>query len=133
MPARLIDGWPLRRLSEPPIKKVEPAWDAFPAGLRKGIDDYFAGLAKVHRSLGGKRIQPCSPTTIATRRAELVAMARMAVRLGAPIENFPQLLGRASPPRYRRRGDRRLLAKERSKRRSNNPSLKRPDIPVAPE
>jgi hypothetical protein len=86
-----IDDWPLRRLIEPPIKKTEPAWDDFPAGLRVGLDDYFAGLAKVHRSLGGKRIQPCSPTTIATRRAELVAMARMAVRLGAPIENLSSL------------------------------------------
>jgi len=28
------DGWPLRRLTEPPIKLAEPAWDAFPAGLR---------------------------------------------------------------------------------------------------
>jgi integrase len=72
-------------------KKAEPAWDDFPAGLRKGVDDYFAGLAKVHRSLGGKRIQPCSPTTIATRRAELVATARMAVRLGAPIESLSSL------------------------------------------
>ena len=86
-----IDDWPLRRLIEPPIKKTEPAWDDCPAGLRVGLDDYFAGLAKVHRSLGGKRIQPCSPTTIATRRAELVAMARMAVRLGAPIENLSSL------------------------------------------
>jgi integrase len=86
-----IDGLSLRPLTEPPIKKAEPAWDDFPAGLRKGVDDYFAGLAKVHRSLGGKRIQPCSPTTIATRRAELVAMARMAVRLGAPLESLSSL------------------------------------------
>jgi len=66
-------------------------------GLRKDIDEHFAGLAKVHRSLGGKRIQPCSPTTIATRRAELVAMARMAVRLGVPTESLTSLAALLQP------------------------------------
>ena len=55
-----MDGWGLRRLTEPSIKIAEPAWDQFPEGLRRDIDDYFAGLAKPHRSLNGKRIQPCS-------------------------------------------------------------------------
>ncbi len=86
--AATIDGQPLRRLAEPPIKVAVPAWDAFPEGLRKDLDDYFAGLAKPHRTLNGKRIQPCSPGTIRTRLAELVAMARMAVRLGMPIESL---------------------------------------------
>jgi hypothetical protein len=31
--AAVIDGWPLRRLTEPPIKKAEPAWDDLPEGL----------------------------------------------------------------------------------------------------
>ena len=95
--AAAIDGWPLRRLTEPPIKLAEPAWDAFPAGLRHDIDGYFAGLAKVHRTLGGKRVQPCSPSTIATRRAELVAMARMAVRLGVPIQSLTSLAALLHP------------------------------------
>ena len=85
------DAWALKRLTEPPLKLAEPAWEAFPEGLRHDIDGYFAGLAKVHRTLRGKRIQPCSPTTIATRRAELVAMARMAVRLGVPLESLNSL------------------------------------------
>ena len=89
--AGAIDGYSLRQLTEPPIKKTEPAWDVFPVGLRRDLDAYFAGLAKPHRTLNGKRIQPCSPTTIATRRAELVAMARMAVRLGVPIESLSSL------------------------------------------
>ena len=84
-------GRALQRLTEPPLTGAEPAWGAFPAGLRQEIDSYVAGLAKVHRSLGGKRIQPCSATTIATRRAELVATARMAVRLGVPIERLNSL------------------------------------------
>jgi hypothetical protein len=90
--ADTIDGWRLRRLTEPPKKVLaEPAWDAFPVGLCKNLDDYFAGLAKPHRTLNGKRIQPCSPGTIATRRAEIVAIARMAVRLGVPIESLTSL------------------------------------------
>jgi integrase len=86
-----IDGWSLQWLTEPPIKVAEPAWDAFPVGLRTEFDDYFASLAQVHRTLKGKRIQPCSPVTIAMRRAELVAIARMAVRLGVPIESLTAL------------------------------------------
>jgi integrase len=81
----------LQRLTEPPLKTAEPAWDKFPAGLRSDLDNYFAGLARPHRSLNGKRIQPCKPTTIQTRRAELVAMARMAVKLGEPIQNLTSL------------------------------------------
>jgi len=86
-----IDHWPLRRLTEPPIKVAQPAWSDFPERLRRDLDDYFAGLARPHRSLGGKRIQPCSPATILTRRAEIVAMARVAVRLGVPIERLGSL------------------------------------------
>ena len=89
--APAIARWPLRRLTEPPIKVAQPAWSDFPERLRTDLDDYFAGLARPHRSLDGKRIQPCSPGTIRTRRAEIVAMARMAVRLGAPIERLNSL------------------------------------------
>src|SRR5450759_506686 len=44
-----IDGWPLRRITEPPIKVwAEPVWNDFPEGLCKDVDDYFAALAKPH-------------------------------------------------------------------------------------
>ena len=95
--ADAIDGLLLQRLTEPPLKTAEPAWEKFPEGLRKGLDDYFAGLAKPHRSLDGKRIQPCSPGTIRYRLAELVAMARMAVRLGVPIESLTSLAALLHP------------------------------------
>jgi hypothetical protein len=83
-----LEGWDLQRLAEPPLKKPEPAWEAFPIGLRRDIDNYLAGLAQVHRTLAGQRIEPCKPTTIQYRRAELIAFARMAVRLGIPIEHL---------------------------------------------
>jgi integrase len=95
--AAAINGWQLQSLTEPPIKTVQPAWDAFPEGLRTELDGYFAGLAQVHRTLNGKRMQPCSPATLATRRAELVAMARMAVRLGVSIESLTSLAALLHP------------------------------------
>src|ERR1700730_13894118 len=91
------DCFPLRKLTEPPIKKAEPAWENFPDGLRRDVDNYFAGLARPHRTLAGKRIQPCSPGTIQPRRAELVAMARMAVHLGVPIESLDSLAAFLQP------------------------------------
>jgi integrase len=92
-----IDAWSLRSLAEPPVKVVEPAWSAFPERLCTEIEEYLAGLARVHRTLKGKRIQPCAPTTIETRRAELVAMARMAVRLGVPIASLTSLAALLHP------------------------------------
>lgn len=89
--ATAMNGVPLQRLTEPPIKTAEPAWGKFPAGLRGDIDGYLAGFAKPHRTLSGKRIQPCSASTIRYRRAELVAFSRMAVKLGIPIESLTSL------------------------------------------
>jgi integrase-like protein len=84
-------GLPLQRLTEPPLKTAEPAWEKFPAMLRRDIDAYLDGFAKVHRTLSGKRIQPCSASTIRYRRAELVAFCRAAVKLGVPIESLTSL------------------------------------------
>jgi hypothetical protein len=88
----------LQRLTEPPLKILaQPAWHQFPEGLRRDIDDYFAGLAKPHRTLNGKRIQPCSEQTIRYRRAALVAFARMAVRLGTSVESLTSLAALLQP------------------------------------
>jgi integrase len=96
--AAALDGWPMRLLTEPPLKvRAEPAWEDFPEGLCKDTDDYFASLAKPHRSLNGKRIQPCCAGTIRTRRADLVGMARMAVRLSVPIESLTSLAALLHP------------------------------------
>jgi integrase len=85
-------AWPAQRLTEPPVKaQAGPAWEEFPEGLRRDIDKYLVGLGKIHRGPDGKRSRPCSPKTIKTRRAELVAVARMAVKIGTPIENLKSL------------------------------------------
>jgi integrase len=91
------EGWSLQPLTEPPIKVAKPAWEEFPEGLRRGIDNYLAGLAKPRRSANGKRVHPCSPTTIANRRAELVAFIRMAVRLGFPLKGLTSLTALLNP------------------------------------
>jgi integrase len=87
-----LDGWRLQRLTEPPIKVMGvPPWEAFPEGLRSEIEKYLQNLTGVRRNLRGSRIRPCRPRTIVGRRAELVATARMAVRLGVPIEKLSSL------------------------------------------
>jgi hypothetical protein len=91
-------AWPALRLTEPPLKAKEgPAWDEFPEGLRRDIDKYLAGLTKMRKGTNGKRSRPCSPRTITTRRAELVAVARMAVRIGTPIETLTSLAALLDP------------------------------------
>ena len=87
-----VEGWPSQLLVEPPVKTAEgPAWEDFPVGLRKDIDDYFLCLTKPHKSFSGRRLRPCKPTTIKVRRAEFIAAARMAVRIGVPIESLTSL------------------------------------------
>jgi integrase len=96
--AAAIDGWSLQRLTEPPINaKAGPAWEDFPGSLHREADAYFAGLTKPHRGLNGRRNRPCRPATIRTRRAELTAVARMAVRLGTPIEKLNSLAALLHP------------------------------------
>jgi hypothetical protein len=87
-----IEKWPPLRLIEPPIKPADTVpWDAFPAGLRRGVDAYLDGLTGVRRSRRGQRIRPLKPSTIQNRRNELTIAARMAVRVGVPIESLTSL------------------------------------------
>ena len=93
-----VDGWPLQRLTEPP-KKISgsPAWEQFPEGLRADLENYWDGLTKPRRSLSDQRIRPCRPATIRASRAALLAMARMAVRQGVPIEKLTSLAALLHP------------------------------------
>ena len=91
-------GWPAQRLTEPPVNaQAGPAWEDFPEGLRRDIDKYLLGLGKSRKGPDGKRSRPCSPKTIKTRRAELVAVARMAVKIGTPIEDLKSLAALVHP------------------------------------
>ena len=87
-----IKEWPKQRLIEPPVKALtDTAWESFPQGLREEIEGYLAGFKKIRRGVSGKRIRPCKKSTINTRRRELQAFARMAVRLGHPSETLTAL------------------------------------------
>jgi hypothetical protein len=77
----IVPGWPVRALFEPPVKPaVEVAWQDFPEGLRADVERYLGGLTRMRRGRTGQRIRPLKPSTIRTRRAELQAAARMAVK-----------------------------------------------------
>jgi hypothetical protein len=93
-----IPGWPEIKLVEPPVKStVEIAWNDFPEGLRQDIDRYLEGLTKIRTNRKGQRIRPLKPVTIRTRRAELQGAARMAVKVGVPIEDLNSLSALLAP------------------------------------
>jgi len=93
-----IQGWPARELMVPAIKtSVELAWRDFPEGLRQDVDRYREGLTRVRRSRTGQRIRPLKASTIRTRRAELEAAARMAVKAGVAIESLTSLSALVAP------------------------------------
>lgn len=93
-----IEGWPVLKLTVPPIKTVvEIAWGEFPKGLRADVDSYLEGLTQIRRSRTGQRIRPLNESTIRTRRAELQAAARMAVKEGIPLEQLNSLSALLAP------------------------------------
>ena len=93
-----IDGWPQLRLVEPPVKASEgPAWDDFPEGLRTDIEGYLTGLTRNHKNKTGHRSRACQPSTLTTRKRELVAAARMAVNVGISIDSLTSLSALVHP------------------------------------
>ena len=93
-----IHGWPALRLREPPVKSVRAVeWAEFPEGLRRDVEHYLEGLTRIRRSRTGQRIRPLKSTTIKTRRAELQAAARMAIKAGVPIQTLNSLAALSSP------------------------------------
>jgi integrase len=94
----VVEGWPARRLIEPAVKTKEgPAWEEFSEGLRRDVDVVLGGLTRVRRDAKGNRLRPCKQSTVRTRRAELKAAARMAVRQGVPIETLTSLAALVHP------------------------------------
>ena len=93
-----IDGWPKVRLMEPPVRSAEgPAWEDFPEGLRSDVERELTRLKNIHRNKDGQRSRPCKPSTLTTRRRELVAAARMAVKVGIPIGSLTSLSAMLHP------------------------------------
>jgi integrase len=93
-----VEGWPARRLVEPPVKPaVQVGWEEFPEGLRREVDAYIDRLTRIRQNRIGQRIRPLKPSTIRTRRAELAAAARMAVKEGVPIERLDSLSALLTP------------------------------------
>jgi integrase len=93
-----ISGWPARRLIEPPVKTdIEIKWEEFPEGLRTDVAQYLQGLTRIRKSRSGQRVRPLKASTIRTRRAELQAAARMALKVGVPIDKLTSLAVLMSP------------------------------------
>ena len=73
--AAAVNDWHLQCLTEPPRKVTELTWEVFPVGLRRDLDEYFAGLAQVHRTLKGsasrravrRRSRPVEPLLFSPR------------------------------------------------------------------
>jgi len=63
----------------------------FPQGLRNDIDACCARIGKRHKTVSGRIFPPCKPSTIDTRRRELIAAARAAVAAGIPLEEIRSL------------------------------------------
>jgi integrase len=93
-----IAGWPRQRLAEPPVKSLTKVpWESFAEKLRQQIETYLERFKKVRRGIRGKRIRPCKQITIDTRRRELQAFARMAVKQGYPAESLESLADLLDP------------------------------------
>jgi hypothetical protein len=93
-----IAGWPDVKLVEPPVKStVEIAWGDFLEGLRQDVERYLEGLTKIRRNRKGQRVRPLKPVTLRTRRAELQGAARMAVKVGVPVEKLSSLAALLAP------------------------------------
>jgi hypothetical protein len=81
-------------VARPDLRHRRPVridWEEYPEGLRRDLESYLEGLTRPRRTRSGKRLRPCKPSTICTRRAELVACTRKAVEIGVPVEELTSL------------------------------------------
>ena len=61
------------------------------------MDRYLQGLNRIRKTRTGQRIRPLKPSTIRTRRAELQAVARKAVKTGVSIDKLNSLSALLAP------------------------------------
>ena len=87
----IVPGWPDHQLDEPELPRQGLRLEDLPAGLRRDLEDYLARLATVRRNVRGKRLRPCKPSTIHTRRAELLAYLGKVVECGFGLETITTL------------------------------------------
>ena len=93
-----LEGWPAQRLVEPPLKAREwPQWEDFPATLRGEFDNYLQTLTKPRRGVDGRRLRACAASTLRTKRGDIIAFAKMAVRSGTPLETLTSLSALLDP------------------------------------
>jgi hypothetical protein len=96
--AEQLPDWPKHKLAVPPPKqKVEVPWESFPAGLRADVEAYLKTLTRIRKGRAGQRMAPARPATIITRRRELQATGRMAVKIGVPMEQLTSLSALLKP------------------------------------
>ncbi len=96
--SRTIEDWPQQGLIEPPLKTKEgPRWEDFPQQLQADVAAHLKFLATHRRAPDGKRLRPCKATTLRTRRTDLVAFAKKAVRLGGTDEGLSSLSDLLAP------------------------------------
>jgi integrase len=93
-----ILGWPKWWMAEPSVKStVEIGWEEFPKRLQTDVDKHLDSLTRVRKGRTGRHIKPLRQATIRARRAELQAAARMAVKVGVPIEKLDSLRSMLKP------------------------------------
>jgi hypothetical protein len=96
--SRTIEHWPQQQLIEPPLKAKEgPRWEDFPLQLQADVAAHLKFLATHRRAQDGKRLRPCKANTLRTRRPDLVAFAKKAIRLGTPIKDLSSLSALLAP------------------------------------
>jgi hypothetical protein len=93
-----VPGWPGTILIEPPLAASGIRLEDFPEELRQDIETHIGGLATLRRDDRGKRRRPCKPSTIRTRRAELLAFVRKAVECGYPLATLTSFKMLLAPP-----------------------------------
>ena len=99
-----VPGFPQHRFSVEPVKPRNggPDWEAFPQSFRDEVEAYLETLNAPHRSISGRRWRGCKPSTIKTRRREIIAAARQLVLLGEPVANFTSLRDLLAPEMMRK-------------------------------
>ena len=96
--ADAMDGCSLQRLTEPPIKCwPSPPGTTSPRACARTLTTISQVSPNPTAPLTASAFSRAGRATITYRRAELVAMARMAVRLGVPIESLTSLAALLHP------------------------------------